>query len=149
MKVKPSKLKSVTNYIQVYLHQAEHYLIDFSLGINNSATLGKTKSFHINLQSIMLLKASFARNSILILFLNIQLSMITLGNNRTKVFVNSFIPMTFLLLLETFRPYITIELSKSTYTSTFNSNSLTMISLLLHFFLPGSNIYQYHYKINK
>ena len=34
-------------YIYVYLCQAEDNLIDFSLWINNSATLFKTRSFQI------------------------------------------------------------------------------------------------------
>ena len=34
-------------HVYVYLHQAEDNLIDFSLWINNSATLAKPKSFQL------------------------------------------------------------------------------------------------------
>ena len=45
MKVRASKLNKLYVYVYVYLHQAEDNFTDFSLWINNSATLGKTKSF--------------------------------------------------------------------------------------------------------
>ena len=45
-------------YVYIYLNQAENNPIDFSLSINNSATLGKIKYFQLTCRSIHFLRKS-------------------------------------------------------------------------------------------